>query len=53
MLSRIALLHHYFTDCLAGLFEGAIISIATILVYKQIIIQKEKKSLHQNERIDD
>ncbi len=53
MLSRIALLHHYFTDCLAGLFEGAIISIATILVYKQIIIQKEKKSLHQNEHIDD
>lgn len=43
MFSRIALLHHYFTDCLAGLFEGAIVSIIVILSYKGIISYLNKK----------
>lgn len=49
MLSRIALLHHYFTDCLAGFGIGIIFSLAAVLIYKTILHHKELKTQsHQN-----
>lgn len=50
MFSRIALLHHYFTDCLAGLTEGILIALLVVFIYT--IIQKRiesKKQLKQNQ----
>lgn len=46
MLSRIALLHHYFTDCLAGCVLGALIAFIVVFIYKIILIQKAKKVLN-------
>lgn len=42
-LSRLALLHHYFTDCLVGTFEGLLI--ALIVVFITHIILKKKESI--------
>ena len=53
MLSRIALLHHYFTDCLMGMFDGALVALIVILIYKYLILKRLKKSPLQNEHIDD
>ncbi len=43
-LSRIALLHHYFTDCLAGSLEGIIFGLIVVLIYKYLILKRLKKS---------
>lgn len=43
MISRVTLLHHYFTDCLTGCILGCIISLIVILIYKVIINYKKKK----------
>ncbi len=53
MLSRIALLHHYFTDCLMGMAEGLIVALIVIFTYKFILYQKAKKEYLQNEHIDE
>lgn len=53
VLSRIALLHHYFTDCLMGMFDGALIAFIVILIYKYLILKKLKKSHPQNDHIDE
>lgn len=48
MLSRIALLHHYFTDCLAGFVLGLLISLIVVLICKVILHLKERKQLQEN-----
>ncbi len=43
MISRMALLHHYFTDCLVGLLEGSLIALLTNYVALIIVRKIEKK----------
>lgn len=43
MLSRIALLHHYFTDCLVGFLEGSLISLLVNYLALIIVRKIEKK----------
>lgn len=45
MLSRIALLHHWTTDCITGCILGCLISLIVILLYK-LILSHKKKELH-------
>lgn len=53
ILSRIALLHHYFTDCLAGLIEGVLTSLIVTSIYKLINshFYKKKKSTEEKTNI--
>lgn len=50
MLSRIALLHHYFTDCLAGFISGIIYSLIIVGTFKLILIIKNKKEINKEEK---
>lgn len=43
MLSRIALLHHYFTDCLVGFLEGSLISLLVNYLALIVVRKIEKK----------
>jgi len=47
MLSRIALLHHYFTDCLVGFISGIIYALIVVLVYKLILYLLSKRKTKQ------
>ncbi len=44
-LSRLALLHHYFTDCLAGIFEGLLIALLVVFITHIILKKRESKKL--------
>ena len=43
MVSRMALLHHYFTDCIVGFLEGCLIALLVNYLALIIVKQIEKK----------
>ena len=43
MVSRMALLHHYFTDCIVGFLEGSLIALLVNYLALIIVKQIEKK----------